>query len=71
MTEKRYVIWSEEHGGWWAGGSWGYTRSLRQAHRYSQEQAAAIIKNANAYIKPPDFNEIAIADPVVDADTKR
>ena len=59
-----YVIWSEEHGAWWSPGRVGYTRSLLQAGRYSEEAAREIVKEANEYVVAPDFHEIAIVDPL-------
>ncbi|HEX4713543.1 MAG TPA: hypothetical protein VH164_01305 [Ktedonobacteraceae bacterium] len=62
MNEALYVIWSEEHGAWWLEGSLGYTRSLVQAGRYSQEQALLIVEHANRYAE--GLKELAIADPI-------
>lgn len=59
-----WVIWSEEHGAWWAPGGHGYILSLRQAGRYSAERAAAIVARANAHCRPGEFCEIAIPDPL-------
>jgi hypothetical protein len=64
----QYVIWSEEHGAWWGPGSWGYVTSLRQAGRYSQAAAEAIVAKANIALTPPDFYEIAIPDPLAKKD---
>jgi hypothetical protein len=61
---NRYVIWSEEHGAWWAPGEMGYTTSLAQAGRYTRTRAAEIVTKANAYVTPPKFHEIAIPDPL-------
>lgn len=46
---RNYLIWSEEHGAWWREASSGYTRSLLEAGRYSQEQAIAFVGHANKY----------------------
>jgi hypothetical protein len=64
IMAQQYLIWSEEHGGWWGAGDWGYTRSLRQAGRYSKERADEIVSKANRFSEPPAFNEIAIPDPL-------
>jgi hypothetical protein len=58
-----WVIWSEEHGAWWAPGSHGYTTSLRQAGRYSRERAEEIVENANRYLREGARNEVALPDP--------
>jgi hypothetical protein len=47
MPEPVYVIWSFEHEGWWGPGWRGYTRNLAKAGRYTGEQAAAIVAQAN------------------------
>jgi hypothetical protein len=66
-----WVIWSEEHGGWWAPGKWGYTRSLAAAGRYSQEEALAICHSANFYCKPGAWNECCLPDPLPPSITLR
>jgi hypothetical protein len=58
----KYVIWSEQHGGWWAHDRNGYTRYLTNAGRYSKTQAHEIVTNANQYSKT--WNELAIPDPL-------
>jgi len=42
-----YVIWSFEHGAWWRPGSWGYTRELAEAGRFSKAAADRIVADAN------------------------
>jgi hypothetical protein len=58
------VIWSEEHGAWWAPGRSGYTRSLSNAGRYSKEEAQEIVTGANKYLPAGRFNEVAVPDPL-------
>jgi hypothetical protein len=58
-----YVIWSEEHLAWWGPGHHGYTRSLAKAGRYSKEAADHIVTNANQFLGPGKWHEIAIPDP--------
>ena len=41
MTEQ-YLIWSHEHGQWWAPNSQGYTSDIDHAGRYSKSEAAEI-----------------------------
>lgn len=43
-----YLIWSEEHGAWWAKNRCGYTTSMKRAGRYPENEADAICANANA-----------------------
>lgn len=44
---NKYLIWSEEHGAWWRPNNHGYTQSMKQAGRYTYEQARAISHSAN------------------------
>jgi hypothetical protein len=46
MDEDLYLIWSNEHRGWWRPGGWGYTPGLNQAGRFSRAQAIDICKRA-------------------------
>lgn len=60
-----WVVWSEEHGGWWAAPS-GYTTSLERAARYTEKRALEIEANANRYLPKTittDYHEIAMPDP--------
>lgn len=41
-----YLIWSNEHHGWWRPGGWGYGRGLRGAGRFSRENALRICREA-------------------------
>ena len=70
-----YVIWSEEHGAWWAKAKWGYTRSITQAGRFDQDEAERIVVEGNKVVQPDNayspfainpgrkFNELMIPDP--------
>jgi hypothetical protein len=60
---KAFLVWSEEHGAWWRPGRMGYTRSIREAGRYSLEDAADICERANRYVDD-GFNEVAVFDPL-------
>lgn len=44
--EPTYLIWSNEHRGWWGPGECGYDRHLSRAGRYSRERAIAICRQA-------------------------
>ena len=60
-----WVIWSEEHGGWWAVPS-GYTTSLERAARYTEKRALEIEADANRYLPATTpYHEIAMPDPRV------
>jgi hypothetical protein len=41
-----YLIWSNEHAGWWKAGGWGYARGLNDAGRFTREQALRICRDA-------------------------
>lgn len=41
-----YLIWSNEHGGWWGPNRHGYTRKLREAGRYDRAVAMEICREA-------------------------
>lgn len=45
MTDK-YLIWSNEHNGWWGPNRAGYTPGLLGAGTYSREQALDICRDA-------------------------
>jgi hypothetical protein len=61
-----YLVWSEEHLAWWKGGSGGYTRSLKEAGRYSYVAAMDIEANANRVldIAKGEFHEVVVPDPL-------
>lgn len=42
-----YLIWSIEHGAWWRPNRCGYTLRVQDAGRYTREDAAQIVKDAN------------------------
>lgn len=46
MNSDVYLIWSNEHLGWWKPGKNGYTRDLSKAGHYSYHQAIEICRAA-------------------------
>lgn len=42
----RYLIWSNEHRGWWRSGEHGYSRDLAEAGHYSRDRALQICRKA-------------------------
>ncbi len=42
-----WLIWSNEHNGWWLPASHGYTQSRERAGAYSFEEAKKIVREAN------------------------
>lgn len=63
MSTRVFLVWSEEHGAWWRPGHMGYTQSIREAGRYSLQEAADICAKANRYVAD-GFHEIAVFDPM-------
>lgn len=56
-----YVIWSNEHRGWWGPGRWGYVQTLKEAGLYPREEAVAIARQAGIARQPfSNPNEIAL-----------
>lgn len=41
-----YLVWSNEHHGWWGPGSCGYTKNLYEAGHYTRAQALKICRAA-------------------------
>jgi hypothetical protein len=46
VETDEYLIWSNEHRGWWRPDSRGYSPGLREAGRYTREQAMRICREA-------------------------
>ncbi len=44
-----WLIWSNEHGRWWAASEQGYTNQRSAAGRYSFADAVRIVEKANQY----------------------
>lgn len=45
-AEDQYLVWSNEHRGWWGPGRCGYTPGISNAGRYTREQAIEICQDA-------------------------
>jgi hypothetical protein len=45
----KFIIWSEEHKGYWKPNSMGYTNTIENAGRYDVDEAIQICAGANAY----------------------
>jgi phosphopantetheine adenylyltransferase len=46
MNEPIYLIWSNEHGGWWMAGGWGYSQGLNAAGQFTREDVIKICGDA-------------------------
>jgi hypothetical protein len=55
----KYLIWSNEHRGWWKPNRHGYTTRTDKAGQFTFDEAADIIKDANRF----RVEEILIAAP--------
>ena len=45
-TPDLYLIWSNEHGGWWGPGGYGYKKTLAGAGTFTRERAIEICRDA-------------------------
>lgn len=52
LLDSKWLIWSNEHSGWWAHARQGYTYDVAKAGRYSMADALKICSNANIYLTP-------------------
>jgi hypothetical protein len=66
MTENDpYLVWSNEHGGWWKAGGWGYDPGLKSAGRFTRAQAIKICRDAlptSAHLKMVSEIPVRLAD---------
>jgi hypothetical protein len=58
----QFLIWSNEHSGWWAPGNRGYTKNRKEAARYALSDALKICEKANRYIRGDTPNELLVQD---------
>ncbi len=59
-----YLVWSHEHGAWWAGVS-GYTTHLNQAGRFTRREAIKICVTARGGWRPgeaPNEHPVRLED---------
>jgi hypothetical protein len=47
---KEWIIWSNEHDGWWGPNHSGYVKDRAEAGRYSFEEAKRIVNDANRFV---------------------
>jgi hypothetical protein len=67
MEHKRvvhYLIWSNEHGAWWAPNAMGYTNKVGNAGRFDRKTAADIVSQANLGLPANQPHEVAMLEPV-------
>lgn len=62
----KYLIWSNEHRGWWKPTLHGYTTRTDKAGQFSHEEASGIVADANRLkveeimVEAPSFDQIAL-----------
>ena len=44
MSERIYLVWSNEHGAWWRTHAHGYTLHLKEAGRFTRKEAISYSK---------------------------
>jgi hypothetical protein len=49
--DMKWLIWSNEHGGWWKPRELGYTHTRSEAGRYDFERALEIVTHANECLR--------------------
>lgn len=54
MNTDQWLIWSNEHNGWWRANEAGYTKLRSEAGRYGFERASVIVARANAHLSDKD-----------------
>ncbi len=47
IEETKWIIWSIEHGAWWAPDRRGYVKDKSRAGKYFYKDALEIVKGAN------------------------
>lgn len=69
MSKSRwYLIWSNEHEGWWGSSEVGYVENHKIAGRYTHGQAKMICDRANIGSPMNEPNEVCIPEWAVAAD---
>jgi hypothetical protein len=64
----KYLIWSNEHRGWWRANRHGYTTLVQRAAHFSLEDATEIVTKANRHsdkieevmVEAPSHEQIAM-----------
>lgn len=59
---RSWLVWSNEHRGWWKAGGWGYTTLTHRAGVFTKEDAEAICAKANLVPRDPP-NEVMVLAP--------
>ncbi len=54
INDDEWLIWSNEHQGWWAKDERGYTKNKNEAGRYSFEKACRLVERANYHLTIQD-----------------
>lgn len=60
---REWLIWSNEHNGWWATNKCGYVKERKHAGRYTYKEALEIVESANIGLKDiPNETMVLIND---------
>jgi len=59
-NNTKWLVWSNQHGQWWASHGMGYRHFKKDAGRYSYSDACQIVKEANIGRDTP--NESMVLD---------
>lgn len=63
MTVRPWLVWSNERGGFWRANRHGYTHLLGEAGRFTDDEAHAIVQDANLTCPPDEPNEVMVLAP--------
>lgn len=73
LAQRGFLVWSNEHGGWWIEGGLGYTLDISRAGRFTQAEATSIADNASVNGEKPLMDgvmpEVVVLAPEVAPDT--
>lgn len=63
MKNRRWLIWSNEHCGWWSLCDFGYTTQIERAQRYTEAEARERCRPEGAAMYENVLNEVAVLAP--------
>lgn len=69
--DKKWLIWSIEHHGWWKPAERGYTHLREHAGKYSFEKAIQIVRGANIMLDDTPNESMVLYEEVDNKAKKR
>ncbi len=63
MSERIWLIWSNQQHAWWGPESLGYVGIIEMAGRYTRAEAEEICDRANRYLSKGKKNEVLVFSP--------